>query len=156
MKLRISLTVLISFVLIVLSLAQESRPLTAETRKAAIQRIGTLLVENYVFEDVAKQCSSHLQKKLADGAFDSFTSAESFAGALTKELQSISHDKHMRVGSAPRQTSSGMPNPILAYVLAQKAAAKRIMAWLARRSSMGTSVSSIFMAFRQRSPHVPL
>ena len=87
--------------------AQDTKPLTADTRKAAVARIGSLLVDNYVFEDVAKQCAAHIDRKLADGAFDSFEDASAFAGALTKELQSISHDKHMRVRpSAPRPSKN--------------------------------------------------
>ena len=106
--------------------AQEAKPLTAETRRAAVARIGSLLVDNYVFEDVAKQCAAHIDRKLADGAFDSFEDASAFAGALTKELQSISHDKHMRVRpSAPRLSGSQTSNPVLDGILARQAAAKR-------------------------------
>jgi len=47
-------------------------------------------MDNYVFEDVAKQCATHLGRKLADGAFDSLEDVSAFAEALTKELQSIS------------------------------------------------------------------
>jgi Flp pilus assembly protein TadD len=106
--------------------AQEAKPLTAETRRAAVARIGSLLVDNYVFEDVAKQSAAHIDRKLADGAFDSFEDASAFAGALTKELQSISHDKHMRVRpSAPRLSGSQTSNPVLDGILARQAAAKR-------------------------------
>ena len=106
--------------------AQEAKPLTAEMKKAAVARIGSLLVDNYVFEDVAKQCAAHIDQKLADGAFDSFEDASAFAGALTKELQSISHDKHMRVRpSAPRPSGSQTSNPVLDGILARQAAAKR-------------------------------
>jgi hypothetical protein len=106
--------------------AQDGKPLTAGTRKAAVARIGSLLVDNYVFEDVAKKCAAHLDRKLADGAFDSFEDASAFAGALTKELQSISHDKHMRVRpSAPRPSGSQTSNPVLDGILARQASAKR-------------------------------
>ncbi len=106
--------------------AQEAKPLTAETRKAAVARIGSLLLDNYVFEDIAKTCAAHIDRKLEDGAFDSYNDASSFAAALTKELQSISHDRHMRVRpSAPRPSSTQTPNPLLDGVLARQAAAKR-------------------------------
>jgi len=106
--------------------AQEAKPLTSEARTAAVARIGSLLVENYVFEDVAKQCAAHIDRKLADGAFDSITDVSAFAQALTNELQSISHDKHMRVRpSAPPPSGSQTPNPLLDGILARQAAAKR-------------------------------
>ena len=106
--------------------AQEAKPLTTETRKAAVARIGSLLIDNYVFEDVAKQCAAHLGRKLADGAFDSLEDVSAFAEALTRELQSVSHDKHMRVRpSAPRPSGSRTSNPVLDGILARQAAAKR-------------------------------
>jgi len=106
--------------------AQEVKPLTAEMKQAAVARIGSLLVDHYVFEDVAKQCAAHIDRKLADGAFGSFEDVSAFAGALTKELQSISHDKHMRVRpSAPRPSGSQTSNPVLDGLLARRAAAKR-------------------------------
>lgn len=105
---------------------QEAKPLTADMKKAAVSRIGTLLVDNYVFEDVAKRCAAHIDRKLADGAFEAFEDPAAFAGALTKELQSVSHDKHMRVRpSAPRPSGSQASNPVLDGILAQQAAAKR-------------------------------
>lgn len=86
--------------------AQESKPLSAEEKKAAVERIGSLLAERYVFEDIGKQCSDHLRKQLAAGVFDKETTTQGFADALTKELQSVSHDKHMRVRPMP-----GGPGP---------------------------------------------
>ena len=105
---------------------QDAKPLTAEARKAAVERIGTLLTENYVFEDVAKQCAAHINKKLADGAFNSLKDVPQFAQALTNELQSVSHDKHMRVMPAPtRSTRSQTPNPFLDNILNQRSMARR-------------------------------
>jgi len=106
--------------------SQDAKPLTTESKKAAVERIGALLVENYVFEDVAKQCAAHISKKLADGAFDSFENNPQFAEALTKELQSISHDKHMRVMPAPSRPAAGQrSNPILNNLLSQQSMARR-------------------------------
>jgi hypothetical protein len=106
--------------------AQEAKPLTAEAKKAAVERIGTLLIEKYVFEDVAKQCAAHIGKRLVDGAFNSLNDVPQFAEALTKELQSISHDKHMRVRPAPtRSTRDQAPNPFLDNFLDQQSMARR-------------------------------
>jgi len=106
--------------------SQDMKPLTAESKKAAIERIGTLLVENYVFEDVANQCAAHLNKKLSEGAFDSMKDIPQFTAALTKELQSISRDKHMRVSPAPPQaTINQIPNPFLDNLQRQQSMAKR-------------------------------
>lgn len=106
--------------------AQEAKPLNAETKKGAVERIGSLLIEHYVFEDVAKQCAAHISKKAADGAFNSLETVPQIAEALTKELQSISHDKHMRVMPAPtRPAGSETPNPFLDNIRTQQMVARR-------------------------------
>jgi tetratricopeptide (TPR) repeat protein len=106
--------------------AQETKPMTAQAKKAAVERIGTLLVEQYVFEDVAKQCAAHINKKLSDGVFDPLKEVSQFAEALTRELQSISHDKHMRVMPAPgRPAGDDTPNPFLDNIRTQQMTASR-------------------------------
>ncbi len=96
--------------------AQENRaPLTKEDRIAFVEKVSKLLNENYVFPDIAVQIEKHLKDRLASGAFDNLTAANEFAEVMTKELQSISHDKHMRV-NVRRGTSSAptvRPNPIV-------------------------------------------
>jgi len=71
--------------------------LTQDSKKAAVEKISSLLIENYVFLDVADRCAKHIKSKFEAGAFDSITANEEFAKSLTTELQSISKDKHMRV-----------------------------------------------------------
>jgi hypothetical protein len=51
----------------------------------------------YVFPEVAATMEKQLRARLADGKFDSVTSAEKFAAVLTDDLQSESHDKHLEV-----------------------------------------------------------
>ena len=85
------------------------------SRKAVIDRIAVLLDENYVFQDVGKQCGAHLQRQFDAGRFTSISDRGEFAAALTRELQSVSKDKHMRVGVRPLTSpADGEPeNPIL-------------------------------------------
>ncbi len=75
--------------------------LTADFKKASIERLSELLNEQYVFPDVAKTTGEHLAKQLKAGRFDACTDVKSFAMALTDEAQSITSDKHMRVRPAP-------------------------------------------------------
>ena len=109
MRLRI-LAVLFLFLSIAES--QEMMPLSKADKNAAAEKIGTLLIDNYVFADVGKQCAEHLKSQASNGVFDSFNNLESFAEALTKDLQSISHDKHMRVRPAPGRPES-IRNPLI-------------------------------------------
>ena len=78
--------------------AQERQGTLSEDAKAKIvERISLLLNESYVFPDVAKKVEVHLKARLKEGAFDTITRKRSFATVMTKELQTVSHDKHMRV-----------------------------------------------------------
>jgi len=84
-----------------LLLAPLSTPSNAQVfdraaREAAIDRISELLIENYVFPDIAEQCSERLHAKWEAGELD-ISDMNVFAEALTNALQSVSKDKHMRV-----------------------------------------------------------
>lgn len=69
----------------------------AATRSAVIEEAAKDLDENYVFPDVAKKMSALLRQKRDQKSYDSLTSAKAFAKQLTDDLQSVSHDKHLRV-----------------------------------------------------------
>lgn len=79
--------------------AQDPRPSTldANERRSVVDHIAQLLNENYVFPDVALKSGAHLKAKLAAGAFDDIVDARTYAEALTRELQAVNHDRHMRV-----------------------------------------------------------
>ncbi len=101
----------------------QSQDLTKADKSAAVSRIGSLLIDNYVFPDVAQQCADHLKLQASKGVFDSFDTYDSFAQALTRELQSVSHDKHMRVRPNPRREGAASKNPLLdALVMRQQIA----------------------------------
>ncbi|MCE9593097.1 MAG: S41 family peptidase, partial [Planctomycetes bacterium] len=69
----------------------------AAVRTAVIEEAAKDLDENYVFPDVAKKMATLLREKLKQKKYDALTSAKAFAKQLTDDLQSISHDKHLRV-----------------------------------------------------------
>jgi hypothetical protein len=76
-------------------------PLDASQKTQAVEGLSKLLQENYVFPDVAKQAAERLSAQLASGAYDKAGDARAFAMALTQDLQSVSKDKHLRVGLRP-------------------------------------------------------
>ena len=88
--------------------AGQAPALDSNARKAIVDEIGRLMDEKYVFPDIGKKCGAHLQAKLAAGAFEKAAAAESLASLLTEELQSIAHDRHLRV-SAPGIRGAGFP-----------------------------------------------
>ncbi|HLK61271.1 MAG TPA: S41 family peptidase [Chthonomonadaceae bacterium] len=76
---------------------QPDMVLTAETRTQIIANLLGKLDANYVFPDVAKKMDAALHKRLENKEYDKVTSAKSFAELLTKHLQEVSHDGHLRV-----------------------------------------------------------
>ena len=78
----------------------------AAMRAGTVQKIGEMLKASYVFPEVAAKCADHLQAQLSAGAYDKLGVAVPFADALTRDLQSISHDKHLRVNVRPPESAS--------------------------------------------------
>jgi hypothetical protein len=85
---------------LVMSTAQD-QPISKEYKEAAIERLSSLMNDFYVFPEVAKQTEKHLNAQLKEGYYDSFKDDESFAEALTKSVQSVNKDKHMRIRVNP-------------------------------------------------------
>lgn len=71
--------------------------LTPRQRLAVVDSIGHALIEGYVFPDVGARIDKELRARLARGEFDGATDASSFAQVLTRDLQALGHDRHLRV-----------------------------------------------------------
>ncbi len=83
--------------------AQEAESIDRDFRASSIASLNKLLIDRYVFPDVAEQTAGHLTKQLEAGVFDACNDIKSFCEALTREVQSVNHDKHMRIGPAPKR-----------------------------------------------------
>jgi C-terminal processing protease CtpA/Prc len=95
--------------------------LTKDDQKKFVEKVSSLLNENYVFPEVAAQIEKHIKAKSADGVFDKITDQKEFADVMTKELQSISHDKHMRVRLRPKPiVKTEKDDPVLDGIFRQK------------------------------------
>ena len=79
-----------------LSKAQD-KSISKEYKENVIQSLSQLMNDFYVFPEVAKLTDEHLKAQLLDGYFDQFENDETFAAALTKSVQAINKDKHMRI-----------------------------------------------------------
>ena len=62
-----------------------------------LDSIASALNAMYVFPDVAARMDSDLRARAKRGEFNEVSDASSFAQLLTRDLQAISHDKHLRV-----------------------------------------------------------
>jgi hypothetical protein len=85
----------------------ESPPVAAADRAAIVEDLLKGLNETYVFPDVAETMSRHVRERLAAGAYDGAATLRDFCERLTEDLQSVSHDKHLRVFWAPRRPDEG-------------------------------------------------
>jgi hypothetical protein len=109
---QLLITILFLLITAVFCRSQET-PLTPEFKSSSIDRMVELINSNYVFEDVARSTTEHLKSKHRAGAFNDIIDVQSFARALTQEVQSINHDKHMRIrpnpggGGGRRQADDG-------------------------------------------------
>ena len=95
------ITLLFSCLLLTLSFSTQAQTIDKAYRGQTIQQLNQLLEANYVFEEVAKKTTAHLNKQLKAGYFEEYQDIKSFAEALTKEVQAINKDKHMRIRPSP-------------------------------------------------------
>jgi hypothetical protein len=82
----------------------------AADRQAIVDGVIEGMTEIYVFPDVAERMAEHLRGRLADGAYDELDEMIAFTDALTEDLQSISHDKHLRVRWDPADPGGARPS----------------------------------------------
>ena len=101
-----SVTILAGLVLLVLQLTavavaqQPEQPdltIDAATRTQVIDGVLKRLNDSYVFPEVAKKMETSLRERVSKKEYDQITSAKEFATKLTKDLQAVSNDKHLRV-----------------------------------------------------------
>ena len=93
--------------LLAVAQAQQGPPpeppaVTAADRTAIVEDLLKGLSETYVFPDVAEKMGRHVRERIAAGAYDDTATLIDFCDRLTADLQSISHDKHLRVRWSPR------------------------------------------------------
>ncbi len=80
--------------------AQPEQPdltIDAAKRTQVIDAILKRLNESYVFPEVAKKMEQSIRERVDKKEYDQITSAKQFATMLTKDLQAVSNDKHLRV-----------------------------------------------------------
>ncbi|MEO7540006.1 MAG: S41 family peptidase [Pyrinomonadaceae bacterium] len=94
---------------------QPDMNIDAATRTAVIDTLISELKDGYVFAETAKKMEDDLRGRIENNEYDSVTSARAFAEKLTADLQSVSHDKHLRVRYSaqpiPIRVEKGEPTP---------------------------------------------
>lgn len=75
--------------------------LDKKQRSLVVNTMAKKLNQQYVFPKVAKKTAAFITTQLNDGAYAHILDGKEFAEKLTKDLQSINHDKHMQVRFTP-------------------------------------------------------
>jgi len=78
------------------SLAQE-KEITKAYKNEVILKLSQLIKDFYVFENLGVKTSNHLENQFKKGNFKSVKTNKDFAKLLTKTVQDINKDKHMRI-----------------------------------------------------------
>ena len=98
--LRLAMLCLLTVSATAVGFAQPEQPdmtIDAATRTQVIDGILKRLNDSYVFPEVAKKMEVSIRERVAKKEYDQITSAKQFAMTLTKDLQAVGNDKHLRV-----------------------------------------------------------
>ena len=99
----------VAVILVAVSLLAQGPPagldskVDAAIRNAVIDAAIGALNAAYVFPETAKKMEQHIRDRQQNQGYDAITSAREFAQALTADLQSVSHDKHLRLVYSPEK-----------------------------------------------------
>lgn len=99
---RILILIAICFSTLATYSQNNSKKLSKRELKETISQVTNLLKEKYVFPNKATQMTKLLNKHLKNGTYNSFKNPKQLAEKLTKDLQSITNDKHLRVFYSPK------------------------------------------------------
>jgi hypothetical protein len=86
---------------------QSDFTISSEQRREVVDGLLKHLNDRYVFPDKARAMEKAVRARQERKEYDAITSARTFAETLTKHLQEVSHDKHLRVLC----TSQPLPKP---------------------------------------------
>jgi retinol-binding protein 3 len=79
----------------------ENVTMDAGERNKVIDGVNIDLKEYYVEPAAAQQMADALKRHETNGDYDGISDGDAFAARLTKDLQDVSHDRHLRVDFSP-------------------------------------------------------
>ncbi len=89
--------------------AQDKAKLDAEERKLVVEKIAEQVKDNYVFPEIGEKTAAYVQAQLSAGAYKDISEPGDFASKLIEDVQSINHDKHMRIRFREPEVTEGQP-----------------------------------------------
>lgn len=85
------------------ALMDKDPQLDTKTKTEVIERINDLIIERYVFSDIALQVKEYLITRLENGVYDKVKGAGQFANTLWQDLQESSNDNHFFIEYNPKR-----------------------------------------------------
>ncbi len=107
------------------------KSLNSSEKESAVSSISKLMFDNYIFPEVSIEMEKYIKSRLNAGDYNSISDPQKFAEELTKDLQSVSKDKHIRVQYNPDQIkkmkenknegeNNGVPSPEFIQMLKEE------------------------------------
>lgn len=84
--------------------------ITAAHRQQLIDHLAKEVGSSYVFPDIADKVAASLRAQHQRGAYESIQSAQQLSEVLTKEMQTTSNDRHLRVMYSAKILPARKPN----------------------------------------------
>ena len=78
-------------------LREAERPLDASRRRSLVDAMVRVIEARYIFPDVGYRMITALREHAARGDYDRLTDCAAFADRVSEDLQTVSHDRHLRV-----------------------------------------------------------
>lgn len=79
----------------------ENIKLDAAARQRVLDGVADKLKESYVYPETAQKMIQALRDHQKHGEYDAITDGDAFAGLITRQLEDVSHDKHLHVSYSP-------------------------------------------------------
>jgi retinol-binding protein 3 len=89
---------------------QKDMTIDAGTRADVIDGVQNRLTEGYVFPKKAAEMVAVLRDRTKQGGYEGIVSAQKLADTLTRDLQAVSHDRHLRVVYRSRGVQDETPD----------------------------------------------
>jgi len=94
-------------------LQAQSDRITPVQQAQVINKLADLIKDKYVFPPRALEAGTFLRSQLAKGVYAKLDKTEDFCNRVTTDLQSVTHDKHLRVGEKPQPVRTQGPEDAL-------------------------------------------
>ena len=94
--------------------------LDKEHQNIILEKIGQLLMDNYVQKDIGEAYANFLGKQIEEGGYADITHPREFANRLTSDLRKIHNDQHIRILPIPPADKRLIKNPKLDFFLSTR------------------------------------